>query len=139
MSAHLYFALFLWTVIAAGVGVHASRRGRSGVLWGVLTFFTGLIGVVVYLVVLVGELDDRDRDKERPGEGRDGSVVVCPNCDARHAGSPKHCSECGERIEEENERRTASIVRSGPRAYCGNCNARVEFGVDECPDCHSVF
>lgn len=130
MSAHFFVGAMLWLVVAVAVGVHAMDRGRSGFFWGISTVITGVIGLVVYIVVIADELDDPDR-----GE----TVVVCSNCAARHDESPDYCSDCGEPLGEEDETSTAGIVRSGPAAYCGRCNARVEFGADECPNCGSVF
>ena len=52
-----YATLGIWGLIQAGlgvwVGVDANRRGLSGVLWGLLVFFTGIVGLIVYLLVAV--------------------------------------------------------------------------------------
>lgn len=130
MSAHVLVAAFLWLLVAVAVGVNAIDHDRSPFFWGVLTVLTGLIGVIVYLVVIGNELDDPDRTE---------GVVVCPNCSTRHPDSPAYCSDCGEPLETEPKTSTASMIRSGPDAYCGNCQTRVEFGTDECPRCGSVF
>lgn len=130
MSAHVLIVALLWLLVSIAVGVNAMDHDRSPFFWGLLTILTGLIGVIIYLIVLGNELDDPDRDEP---------VVVCPNCSTRHTNDLAYCSDCGEPLSEEDEAGTASIIRSGPNAYCGNCNARVEFGIEECPTCGSVF
>ena len=45
----------IWWVLSAGlaiwVGMDANRRGNNGWLWGGLTFLTGLVGLLVYLLL----------------------------------------------------------------------------------------
>jgi predicted cobalt transporter CbtA len=42
-AIQLYIAYFLYT--------DANVRGQNGVLWGVIGFFTGLLGLVVWLIM----------------------------------------------------------------------------------------
>ena len=60
MSTHLLVAVALWGSVALPVGIHASSEGRSGVFWGLATLFSGFVGLVVYLIVLVTADEDGD-------------------------------------------------------------------------------
>lgn len=127
VSVHLVLLVVLWAGVSSLVGIHAMNRGRSGLLWWLVTFFTGLIGVVIYLLVVLNALDDPDRPS------------ACPACSGEYTGSPDYCPHCGEAIAVEDERPVASIVRSGSRAYCGTCHTRVDVEADSCDTCGSVF
>lgn len=134
MSVHLYIVLLLWTLVAGGVGIHASNRGRSGFLWGFVTFFTGLLGLVIYLVVLANAADSPSDDDS----GAE-TLRVCPACSSSHPGTPAYCSDCGEPLGPDDETGVATVLRSGSRGYCSNCKARVGLDADRCSDCGCVF
>ena len=55
MSSHalLLVVALCWITVAAAVGIHASGRGRSGFVWGLVTFLLGIFGIVVYLLALL--------------------------------------------------------------------------------------
>ena len=125
MSGHLVLLAVVWMVLAVVVGFHASNRGRSGFLWGTFTFFAGIFGVVVYLLVVLNEFDDPER--------------ACPECSTKYTGAPAYCSNCGEPIDAEEKTRVAQKIRSGPRTYCSDCNSRVGFDADRCPSCGGIF
>lgn len=134
MSGHalLVIGLLIGIVLTIAVGVDAHNRGRSGLLWGFLTFFTGIIGAFVYaLVVLTGDGSDDDGDSD--------AVRVCQNCSATHDGTPAYCSDCGEPLDEADDRPVASVLRSGSQGYCGNCTSRVDPDADSCPSCGAVL
>jgi len=134
VSSHVvvFFAILFWTALAVGVGIHAMDRGRSGFLWGLLTFFTGLVGLLVYAVV-VGTAADTvdDDDAER--------VRRCPECSASHEGSPNYCADCGEPLDEDDDVVRARVLRSGSRGYCSNCKSQVGLDADDCTNCGAVF
>lgn len=137
MSSHalLVIGLLVGLVLTVAVGVDAHRRGRSGFLWGLLTFFTGVVGAFVYaLVVLTG-----DGGKSGSGEGETDAVRVCPNCSATHAGTPDYCSDCGEPLDADDDASVATVLRSGSRGYCSDCKGRVDLDADRCPNCGAVF
>jgi RNA polymerase subunit RPABC4/transcription elongation factor Spt4 len=130
MSGHIFLVAMLWVLISVAISVHAMDRDRSPFFWGILTIFTGIVGVFVYLVVIGTELDDPERSE---------NVVVCPDCSTRHTDAPTYCSECGTSLETTAETNTASILRSGSRAYCSHCKGRIDLDADQCPHCGSVF
>jgi len=124
--------LLFWTALAVGVGIHAMDRGRSGFLWGLLTFFTGLVGLLIYAVVAgtaADTVDDDDPDRFRR----------CPACSTRHEGEPNYCSECGDPLDEDDDVVVARILRSGSRGYCSSCKSQVDLGADDCTNCGAVF
>lgn len=139
MSSHAFVALvvlLLLTTVAVAVGIHASSRGRSGFVWGLVAFLMGLVGVVVYLLALLITDDpptDRD-DQDDPQQRR-----VCPECSTSHEGSPNYCSECGEPLAAADDVVVARVLRSGSRGYCSNCKSRVGLDADACADCGAVF
>lgn len=128
MSAHLVLFAVVWILIAIGVGIDAGNRDRSGFFWFLVTFFLGLFGVVIYLLVIRDTGDDEPED-----------LRVCPNCSTGHAGSPNFCSNCGEPLEPEDETGAARIIRSGSDAYCSECLSRVALDDNVCPDCGRAF
>lgn len=135
MTSHALLALgvLVGMLLTVGVGVDAHNRGRSWVLWGMLTFFTGLVGAVIYgLVVLAGG------DSSGGGDDAD-TVRYCPNCSTTHPGTPNFCSDCGEPLDADDDRPVATILRSGSRGYCRNCTSAVGLDADTCPNCGAVF
>jgi len=137
MSSHAFvalLALLLWTAVALAVGIHASSRGRSGFVWGLVAFLVGLVGVVVYLLALLITDDPPDG-----GDGDATRVRVCPACSANHEGTPNYCSECGEALNADDGVVRARILRSGSRGYCSHCKSRVGLDADACADCGAVF
>jgi len=129
-------ALLLGIILGIGVGKHASARGRSGIAWGLLAFFTGLIGAIIYgLYALADSADAENED----GDGEDSDVRrVCPDCSTMHIGGPQYCSECGTELGPDDERPIASIRRSGSRGYCTNCNGKLDLDADLCQHCGAV-
>lgn len=76
MELPTILGLVLWLALSGLVGIHATNRGRSGFVWWMVTFFTGPIGVLVYLLVVLNALDDPDLPEP------------CPSCSAEYTGLP---------------------------------------------------
>jgi DNA-directed RNA polymerase subunit RPC12/RpoP len=134
VSSHVLVvvSLLFWIVLSVAVGIHASDRGRSGFLWAIVTAFTGLIGLLIYALVL-GNAADQVTDDD-PEQFR-----RCPACSTRHDGSPNYCSNCGEPLDEDDDVVVARLLRSGSRGYCSNCKSQVDLDADDCPDCGAVL
>jgi hypothetical protein len=118
MSGHTFalaLVLLCWLTVALAVGVDAARRGRRGDVWGVITFLTGPVGLVVYVLVVLGSIarhpgDEGDDDTDDGAtDGGDGDAPV------------------------------AHVVRSGARGYCSNCSARVALDADGCSTCGALL
>jgi hypothetical protein len=131
MAGELFVLVVFWTILAVGVGVHAANRDRSAFLWGLVTFFTGLLGAFVYALVLASAAQSDDDASDE--------VRVCPSCSARHTGSPAHCPDCGDPLSDDDEATVASVLRSGSQGYCSNCKSQVDLDADACANCGSVF
>ncbi len=67
----------IWISIVAWVARDANKRGTSGTLWGILTFFLGLIGLLVYLIA-------------RPK----GNLVLCDYCRKEKLEKLTQCPHC---------------------------------------------
>ncbi|MEF8813235.1 MAG: hypothetical protein V5A55_05395 [Halovenus sp.] len=57
-------ALVLGVIIGAGMAYHAHSNGRSGVVWGLVGFVLGIIGLLIYLGYLVF---GPSAEEEKPG------------------------------------------------------------------------
>lgn len=112
----------LWIIIAIWVYRDAEQRGMSGALWLLIVIFTGLIGLIIYIVVR----SDRPQygyaqqpypqyqypayqqqppaqapppaaappPAQPPGEAR-----FCPNCGASLPPGAVHCPNCGSKVQ----------------------------------------
>lgn len=67
----------IWIYLVVWVARDANKRGISGTLWGILTFFLGLIGLLLYLLV-------------RPK----GNLVLCDYCGREKLEALTHCPHC---------------------------------------------
>jgi len=141
MSGHVVaFVLvaFVWGMVAFAIAIDASRRGRHGGVWGLVTFLTGLFGAVVYGLVVLTTNDPSD-----DGASADGTepelVRICPTCSSECGASQSYCGECGTELGPEDEHPVGRRLKTGSRRYCSNCKSRVGRKADSCPNCGAVF
>ena len=80
-----FFIFFFLALVAINVAIlvwvarDAKNRGMdNAVLWMLLVFFTGLVGLIVYILV-------------RP----QGNLVECPNCGNKRLQVAVQCPHCG--------------------------------------------
>ena len=111
-------SLGLWGLIQIAlsfwVGLDAQKRGMHGLLWGLLVFFTGIVGLIVYLIVAPG-LAQRNGGAQPPGGVA--ASARCGKCSAAVQPEFKACPYCG------------APVR------CPHCNQAVQAGWKVCPFC----
>ena len=80
--------------LAVWVGVDAHRRGTSGLLWGLLVFFTSVVGLLVYAIVCTGALVPRDGEAAAVPASTAGGAS-CPECAREVRAEFQHCPGCG--------------------------------------------
>lgn len=107
-------------VLAAWVAVDAHRRGMSGFLWGILVFFTFIIGLIVYLIVT------------RAGPSPVPAFPVSPTAPPpAHSGTT--CSQCQAPVQPEF--RVCPFCGHSLRAGCPKCGGPVASDWKVCPHC----
>ncbi len=116
-------------VLAVWVGFDAHRNGANGLLWGVLVFFTPVIGLIVYLL-LASTMGRRQVDAARPPEPPGPPAApappepantyrgeTCPSCRGEIEPAYKVCPVCG-----------ASL-------RCSSCDKPIRAAWKVCPYC----
>ena len=80
-----FFLFFFLAIVALNIAIlvwvarDAKARGLdNGVLWMLLVLFTGVVGLIVYLLA-------------RP----QGNLIVCPNCGNKRLQAAVKCPSCG--------------------------------------------
>jgi hypothetical protein len=128
----LFAPISIWGLISAGlavwVGIDANKRGLNGVLWGLLVFFTGIVGLIVYL--LVGPaMQHRDGDAPGPAIGD----PVQPEQPAPSAGN--RCPRCAGEINDDYK----ACPLCGTALKCGHCGEPTRGDWKVCPYCTATL
>lgn len=130
-AGHSILPFYVWTfaglgwllnlILAVWVTLDANRRGMSGVLWGVLVFFTCVVGLIVYLIV--AGMAARNGSGASPAPAADSGPAApsasCPGCREPIETGFRVCPYCGQ----------ALVAR------CPGCDRSVEAGWKVCPHC----
>ncbi len=101
----------IWILVAVWAYTDAERRGMNGILWGLLVFIGNVVGLIVYLLVRVGQAPE-------PGVQ---VALSCPNCGKPVRRDFKVCPYCQTPLVHE----------------CPNCGEPVQSGWKVCPYCES--
>lgn len=113
------FGFFINLLLAVWVGVDAGKRGMQGLLWGLLVFFTSIVGVVVYLLVRSGSMPPLNGDRPQPPPSATAGAVNCASCQGALQPGFKICPYCGEPVERK----------------CPSCDQPIRAGWKHCPEC----
>jgi len=88
----------IWLVIAILIAIwvyrDAEKRGSSGALWLVIVIFTGIIGLIIWLVVRP-PIGGKPASAEPAGSGR-----MCPSCGRPIPMDARVCPYCGKKFEQ---------------------------------------
>jgi hypothetical protein len=122
----MFAPISIWGLISAclavWVGVDANKRGLNGVLWGLLVFFTGIVGLIVYL--LVGPAMQH----------RNGQAVVPaqpPPAEAAPSSEGNRCPACQKEVRDEFK----ACPYCGTALRCDHCGKRTRADWKVCPYC----
>lgn len=93
-----------WFIIAILIAIwvyrDAERRGSSGVLWLVIVFFTGIIGLIIWLVVRAPIGGNQPVSTgTTPPPAAPGTERRCPNCGRVIPDDARVCPYCGKNFE----------------------------------------
>ena len=85
----------IWFIISILISIwtyrDAESRGEEGILWLIIVLFTGIIGLVIWLIVRPSRTTVEKRRRQ-------GKVRYCPNCGAEINPGANFCNECGEEL-----------------------------------------
>jgi len=108
----------LQAILAVWVGLDAGKRGLNGILWGLLVFFTGVVGLIVYL--LVGPVMQRNNTETARPDSTPAAAPTsprCPGCNQRVDPQFKVCPYCAKGLR------------------CRSCDKTIDAGWKVCPYC----
>ena len=111
--------LLFQIVLGIWVGIDANRRGMNGFLWGALTAFTCVVGLLVYLLSSQSTTPQAGRVGNSPPDRPTGETFACPECGSATQAEFLACPHCG-----------ASLQRT-----CPQCARQVEPGWKFCSYC----
>ena len=127
----LGFSGLLQLILGVWVGVDAQKRGSNGYFWGLLVFFTSIIGLLVYLLWVTDAMEKISHEvnqarAQAPGAAEPATVVdaVLPSCPA-----------CGGDIEDDFK----VCPACGSSLRCPGCDKSVRKGWKVCPWCTTQF
>jgi RNA polymerase subunit RPABC4/transcription elongation factor Spt4 len=127
----LYSLVGAWGLINLALAVwvyfDSDRKGGAGVLWALLVLFTGLIGVVVYL------LASPSLDQRNGGGGTSASVVATARPAAPPPAAARRCASCGGEVE--NDFKVCPFC--GTSLRCAQCDKPIQGSWKVCPHCAS--
>ena len=126
----LTFSGLLQLILGVWVGVDAQKRGSNGYFWGLLVFFTSIIGLLVYLLWVTDAMEKISREVNQarvqapavaasaePVTVVDAVLPSCPVCGGEVEDDFKACPACG-----------ASLC-------CPGCDKTIRKGWKVCPWC----
>jgi RNA polymerase subunit RPABC4/transcription elongation factor Spt4 len=114
------FWFFVQVILGVWVGMDAQRRGMNGLLWGLLVFFTCIVGLLVYLIVVqAGTCCPPRKPARPPAAGAGGGEGSCGSCGSAVQAEFKVCPYCGSPLD----------------ARCPACSRPVQAAWKVCPHC----
>ncbi|NIM62836.1 MAG: hypothetical protein GTO30_14685 [Acidobacteria bacterium] len=122
----LGFSGLLQLILGVWVGVDAQKRGSNGYFWGLLVFFTSIIGLLVYLLWVTDAMEKISKEVQQakaPAAAVEPVTVVdavlpeCPACGGEVEDGFKACPACGAAL------------------GCSGCGKTIRKGWKVCPWC----
>lgn len=105
----------LWLFVAVWAYSDAEKRGLNGILWGLLVFVGNIVGLIVYLLVRMGQ--------PQPEAVRPRVSAACPTCGKPIEPDWKACPHC------------QTVLAS----TCPSCGKAVQPDWKVCPYCQTTL
>ncbi len=90
----LVFWLIIWGILSLWVFKDAEEQDMNHILWAVIVFLFGIIGLVVYLVVRSDKRYKSRSDDYADSRGQVGSRY-CLKCGSKVLAEYSYCQTCG--------------------------------------------
>lgn len=137
-----FFPTFFWGFAGVGWLVHlalalwvwwdANQRQLNGLLWGLLVFFTSVVGLLVYLIFSAqGNLEQAGV----PGPGAPRPTPPPPPAAPYAREETRSCSKCGAELK--ISYLVCPYCAARQQRECPSCHAPAEAGWKVCPHCAS--
>jgi hypothetical protein len=116
----------LQIILGVWVGVDAQKRGSNGYFWGLLVFFTSIVGLLVYLLWVTDAMERISQEvnavkAQAPPNAAAAAVAAvipaCPACGGEVEDGFKACPACGAALS------------------CPGCGKPIRKGWKVCPWC----
>lgn len=107
MSTWLVIVGSIWFFLAIYVGLAADDRGKNGPLWFIIVLFTGIIGLLIFVIETSGNNTHKT------------DSIECSECNSTNSPNSNYCSNCGEELSIECPE--CSSINSPKSNYCNNC------------------
>ncbi len=112
----LTFTGLLQLILGVWVGVDAQKRGSNGYFWGLLVFFTSIIGLLVYLLWVTDAMEKIGKEVSQ-AKAQPQTAPTCPSCGGEVEDAFKACPACGTPL------------------TCPGCDKSIRGGWNVCPWC----
>jgi RNA polymerase subunit RPABC4/transcription elongation factor Spt4 len=123
----------LSVVLAVWVGSDANRRGMNGLLWGLLVFFTSVVGLLIYLIVAEGRNGTQRAAVEPAGPPPPAAVPATEPAPPPATEGGAACRTCGTSLQADFK--VCPNCGAGIGAACRSCARPLEAEWKVCPYC----
>jgi hypothetical protein len=120
--------LVIWIFVALWAHRDAESRGMEGILWGLVVFFTHLIGLVIYLVVRTNHAVLPASKSQAPTPPPPAGETAAPSVQATPV-----CKSCGSPVEKDHVYCAACGRNLHP--VCSKCGKEIQKEWIACPFC----
>jgi len=126
----LGFSGLLQLVLGVWVGVDAQKRGSNGYFWGLLVFFTSIIGLLVYLLSVTDVMETISHSVNQARTQAPAAATSAEPVTVVDAVLPS-CPICGGEVEDDFK----ACPACGSSLRCPGCDKTIRKGWKVCPWC----
>ena len=126
----LGFSGLLQLILGVWVGVDAQKRGSNGYFWGLLVFFTSIVGLLVYLLWVTDAMEKISHEVNQVKAQSPTASTAADPVTVVDAVLPG-CPACGGEVEEDFK----ACPACGASLRCPGCDKTIRKGWQVCPWC----